>query len=130
MRKQHPLFRGTILGLSWTVTALLLQGPDFLRAWQLEKPNLLLLGMTLLGALLAAVPGFLRRKACPSVTLDVKSCVVSVACGVGMMLSLAAAGSGRMLSALLEGSTGAFGFLLSAWIAGCVTTRLMRRRKA
>lgn len=130
MRKLHPLFRGTMLGLAWTVTALLLQGPDFLLAWQLEKSSLLLLGMTLLGALLAALPGFLRHRERVTVEWNLQSCLISVGCGVGMMLGLAAAGSGRILSALMEGSTGAFGFLLSAWIAGLVTTRLLGRRNA
>ena len=47
-----------------------------------------------------------------------------------MIMGLHLAGSGRIVSAMLEGSTGAFGFVIMVWIAGCVTALLAGRRRA
>ena len=62
MRRTHPLLCGTLLGLTWTMLSLLLQGADWLAAWALEREGLALLAMTAVGALVAAVPTLLRRK--------------------------------------------------------------------
>lgn len=128
MRRTHPLLCGTLLGLTWTMLSLLLQGADWLAAWALEREGLALLAMTAVGALVAAVPTLLRRKETAQVSAG--ACVRAFLCGMGMMLALHLAGSGRIISALLEGSTGAFGFVLMAWAFGGATAMLAERRRA
>ena len=56
MHRGHPLLCGTLLGLTWTLLSLLFQGVDWLAAWSLEREGAALLGMTAVGALIAAVP--------------------------------------------------------------------------
>ena len=55
MHRGHPLLCGTLLGLTWTLLSLLFQGVDWLAAWSLEREGAALLGMTAVGALIAAV---------------------------------------------------------------------------
>ena len=89
-----------------------------------------LLGMTAVGALIAAVPKLLRNRGSYWAHESALGCAGAFLCGVGMMMGLHLAGSGRIVSAMLEGSTGAFGFVIMAWIAGCVTALLAGRRRA
>ena len=89
-----------------------------------------LLGMTAVGALIAAVPKLLRNRGSYWARESALGCAGAFLCGVGMMMGLHMAGSGRIVSAMLEGSTGAFGFVIMAWIAGCVTVLLAGRRRA
>lgn len=63
MHRGHPLLCGTLLGLTWTLLSLLFQGADWLTAWSLEREGAALLGMTAVGALIAAVPKLLRNRA-------------------------------------------------------------------
>lgn len=127
MRASHPLLCGTLLGMTWVMLSLLLQGADWLPAWALEREGLALLGMTAVGALIAAVPTLLRKRETAKISMAV--CVRAFLCGIGMMLALRLAGSGRILSAMLEGSTGAFGFVLMAWLFGGATVRIAERRR-
>ena len=62
MHRGHPLLCGTLLGLTWTLLSLLFQGADWLAAWSLERDGAALLGMTAVGALIAAVPKLLRNR--------------------------------------------------------------------
>lgn len=62
MHRGHPLLCGTLLGLTWTLLSLLFQGVDWLTAWSLEREGAALLGMTAVGALIAAVPKLLRNR--------------------------------------------------------------------
>ena len=89
-----------------------------------------LLGMTAVGALIAAVPKLLRNRGSYWACESALGCAGAFLYGVGMMMGLHLAGSGRIVSAMLEGSTGAFGFVIMAWIAGCVTALLAGRRRA
>ena len=115
MHRGHPLLCGTLLGLTWTLLSLLFQGADWLTAC---------------GALIAAVPKLLRNRGSYWARESALGCAGAFLCGVGMMMGLHMAGSGRIVSAMLEGSTGAFGFVIMAWIAGCVTVLLAGRRRA
>lgn len=130
LRERHPLFRGTGLALAWTAAALLLRGADWLAAWHLESSEGMLLGASAMGALLAAVPGFVHRRAWLAEMDDIKTCVVAFVCGMVMMLALGLAGSGRMMVALLEGSTGGYAFWGMALVAAVLTQGVQRRRKA
>ena len=103
---------------------------DWLAAWSLEREGATLLGMTAVGALIAAVPKLLRNRGSYWARESALGCAGAFLCGVGMMMGLHLAGSGRIVSAMLEGSTGAFGFVMMAWIAGCVTALLAGRRRA
>ena len=115
MHRGHPLLCGTLLGLTWTLLSLLFQGVDWLAA---------------IGALIAAVPKLLRNRGSYWARESALGCAGAFLCGVGMMMGLHLAGSGRIVSAMLEGSTGAFGFVIMAWIAGCVTALRAGRRRA
>lgn len=95
-----------------------------------EREGAALLGMTAVGALIAAVPKLLRNRGSYWARESALGCAGAFLCGVGMMMGLHLAGSGRIVSAMLEGSTGAFGFVIMAWIAGCVTALLAGRRRA
>ena len=86
--------------------------------------------MTAVGALIAAVPKLLRNRGSYWAHESALGCAGAFLCGVGMMMGLHLTGSGRIVSAMLEGSTGAFGFVIMAWIAGCVTALLAGRRHA
>ena len=86
--------------------------------------------MTAVGALIAAVPKLLRNRGSYWACESALGCAGAFLYGVGMMMGLHLAGSGRIVSAMLEGSTGAFGFVIMAWIAGCVTALLAGRRRA
>ena len=129
MHRGHPLLCGTLLGLTWTLLSLLFQGVDWLAAWSLEREGAALLGMTAVGALIAAVPKLLRNRGSYWARESIRECAGAFLCGVGMMMGLHLAGSGRIVSAMLEGSTGAFGFVIMAWSAGCVTALLAGRRR-
>ena len=107
MHRGHPLLCGTLLGLTWTLLSLLFQGADWLAAWSL-----------------------LRNRGSYWAHESALGCAGAFLCGVGMMMGLHLTGSGRIVSAMLEGSTGAFGFVIMAWIAGCVTALLAGRRHA
>ena len=130
MHRGHPLLCGTLLGLTWTLLSLLFQGADWLAAWSLEREGAALLGMTAVGALIAAVPKLLRNRGSYWARESALGCAGAFLCGVGMMMGLHLAGSGRIVSAMLEGSTGAYGFVFLAWIAGGVTAQLEGRRSA
>ena len=128
MRRGHPLLCGTLLGLTWTLLSLLFQGADWLAAWTMTREGMVLLIMTALGALMAAVPAFLRQKGTKRAPESVMDGARAFLCGIGLMLGLHLAGSGRIVSAMLEGSTGAFGFVLTAWVVGGVTALVAGRR--
>ena len=129
MRKGHPLLCGTLLGLTWTLLSLMFQGADWLAAWTLEGEGAALLLMMAVGALIAAVPKLLRNRGGYWANESICECAGAFLCGIGMMMGLHLAGSGRIVSAMLEGSTGAFGFVLMAWILGCVTALAAGRRR-
>ena len=112
MHRGHPLLCGTLLGLTWTLLSLLFQGVDWLAAWSLEREGAALLGMTAVGALIAAVPKLLRNRGSYWARESALGCAGAFLCGVGMMMGLHLTGSGRIVSAMLEGSTGAFGFVI------------------
>lgn len=130
MRRGHPLLCGTLLGLTWALLSLLFQGADWLAAWTMTREGMVLLGMTAVGALMAAVPAFLRQKGTKRAPESVIDGVRAFLSGIGLMLGLHLAGSGRIVSAMLEGSTGAFGFVLTAWVVGGVTVLVAERRRA
>lgn len=124
MRRVHPLWRGFWLAVVMTAALVLLDGVDWLAAYQLDRRALALSGAVVTGAFLAALPGRIRRRReRPSITAW-QRCLRAFLCGAAMTLAAGMAGGGRILPALMEGSTGAYAFAGTAWLAGLLTTRI------
>ncbi|MBQ7850034.1 MAG: hypothetical protein IJ343_09955 [Clostridia bacterium] len=128
MRRVHPLWRGFWLACVLTAALVLLGGPDEIAVFRGDRAALILSGATALGALLASVPGRLRQRGQSLPPLRRTVCLRAFLCGACMILALAAAGSGRVLYALYEGSAGAYAFAASALLSGFITARLTGRR--
>ena len=124
-----PASCGLLLGMSLSAARLI--SPDGLRDTLRFRPShALKAALWAIGTLIAAVPKLLRNRGSYWARESALGCAGAFLCGVGMMMGLHLAGSGRIVSAMLEGSTGAFGFVMMAWIAGCVTALLAGRRRA
>lgn len=124
MRRVHPLWRGFWLAMVLTASLTLLGGVDWLAAYRLDRRALALCGAATAGAFLAALPGRLRRRRERPPRTTWQRCLRAFLCGAAMTLAAGMAGSGRILPALMEGSTGAYAFVGAAWAAGFLTTRI------
>lgn len=101
---------------------------DCLGAFRLERRMAAFCGAVTVGSFLGALPGWLRKTALRPQRASWQRCVRGFLCGAGLALSIALAGDGRVLSAFLTGSAGAWGFGLAALAGGFSTVRIMRRK--
>lgn len=130
MRRRHPLWRGFYLALVLTATLLLTGGPEAIAPFQGARRALAGCMAVTAGAFLAQLPSRLRKGRARPAPASWKRCAVAFFCGMVLTLSAGMAGDGRILPALMQGSTGAFAFVGAAWAAGFVTTRAAGRRQA
>ena len=128
MRRAHPLWRGFFVACLWTAIALLAGGVDWLAALQGETAPLALAVMTALGAGIGGLPRLWKRGAAKSPRPGWARLVGCFLCGATMALACGMAGTGRILPALAEGSTGAAAFVGAAALAALLTGRLTARR--
>lgn len=124
MRRVHPLWRGFWLAMVLTAALVLLGGVDWLAPYHLDRRALILCGAAAAGAFLAALPGRLKRRRERPPRTTWQRCLRAFLCGAAMTLAAGMAGSGRILPALMEGSTGAYAFVGAAWAAGFLTMRI------
>ena len=130
MRREHPLWRGFWLACVWTAALVTLGGADALAAFRGTELGLILAGATLAGGFLADLPRRLRHRGKTSARPRLSQLLTAFFCGLAMALALGMAGSGRILPALLEGSTGAYAFVAAAAAAAFVAARIAGRRNA
>ncbi len=129
MRVVHPLWRGFYLAAMLAAARVLLGPVDALSPYLLSRRGLALaLGLTA-GAFLASVPGRFRKKG-ERLPLTWQRCLLSFLCGAAMVLAYRLADGGRVLSALMEGSAGAYAFAGAAVAAGFITARIAGRRRS
>lgn len=128
MRRVHPLWRGFFLSCVLTTALVLLGGPDEIAVFRGERMPLVFAGSAALGALVASLPGRFRRRGQRTPLPRWTCCLLCFLCGAAMLLALGAAGSGRVLYALYEGSTGAYAFAGAALVTGFITARIAGRR--
>ena len=128
MRRVHPLWRGFWLAVVMTAALVLVGGVDWLAAYRLDRQAAALGTGTTAGALLASLPGRLLRRGTRPARTTWQGCLRAFLCGCAMVIAAAAAGSGRILPALMEGSAGAYAFVPAAWLSGCITARIAGRR--
>ncbi|MBQ2953523.1 MAG: hypothetical protein IJE07_08185 [Clostridia bacterium] len=125
MRREHPLWRGFWLACLWA--ALLLPGGvDWLAAYRGERYALILAAAVAAGAGLAALIALLRRRQRMTRPRPMRM-LTCFLYGAAMALACGMAGTGRILPALLEGSTGACAFAGTAAVSACLTARLTRQ---
>ena len=131
MRRVHPLWRGFFLACMLTAALLLTGGSDWLAALRGNIAAMTLAAMTAVGAGLCALPGLFRKRS-KSTRRNPgwRRLVICFLSGMAMSLACGMAGTGRILPALAEGSSGAFAFLASAALTGFVTGRLVAGRAA
>lgn len=125
--RSHPLWRGFWLAAVVAAGMVLMGFTDCLGAFRLERRMLAFCGAVTVGAFLGALPGWLRKSA-PPVSAGWKRCLRGFLCGMGLALAFSLCGDGRLLSAFLTGSTGAWGFAAAALIAGFAAVRIMGRK--
>lgn len=128
MRRVHPLWRGFWLACVLAAVRVLLNGVDERALFRGDRAALALAGAAVFGALLAAAPGWLRRRGRLWLRPGWKRCLTAFLSGVAMALALGMADSGRVLFALYEGSTGAYAFVGAAAVTAFVTARIVERR--
>ncbi len=127
MRRPHPLWRGFYLALTLAVLLTLLGSMDALSPYRLERRPMALFAAVAAGAFFASLPGRFRQGWRWPLRASWQRCLLCFACGLLLALSLGMAGDGRVLFALMQGSTGAYAFVGIAWLAGFVTVRLAER---
>ncbi len=127
MRRAHPLWRGFWLACLWTAALTLLGGMDWLSAFRGDRTGLTLALAAAAGAGLTALPSLFRRREKPSFPRWTRL-LTAFLCGLAMVLACGMAGTGRLLPALMEGSTGAYAFFGTAAVTGFITVRLTGRR--
>lgn len=130
MRISHPLWRGFWLAAAMTASLVLLGFTDSAASFRLNRPALAFAGAITVGAFLASLPGRLHKGRSPAQPTTWQRCLRGFLCGAGMMVGLSLAGDGRILSTLLTGSPGAYGFCLAALFTGFITCRIMGRNRA
>lgn len=128
MRRVHPLWRGFFLACLLTAALVTTGGADWLSALRGDRQALTLLLMTALGAGLTSIPELLRRSKRTPVRPRRTQLLLCFLCGAAMALACGMAGTGRILSALAEGSAGAFAFVGTAALTAFVTARIAARR--
>lgn len=127
MRRVHPLWRGFWLAAVLTAALVLLGGTDALAPYRLDGRALAFPLAAAAGAFLAALPGRLKRRARLTRPRWTR-CLTCFLAGLAMVLACGMAGTGRILPALLEGSTGAVAFAAAAALTGLITARIAARR--
>lgn len=126
--RSHPLWRGFWLAAALAAGLVLLGFTDCLGAYLLERRMIAFCGAVTVGAFLGVLPGWLKKAAPRPARPRWQLCLRGFLCGLGLALAFALAGDGRVLSALLTGSAGAWGFGLAALIGGFATVRIMGRK--
>ena len=126
--RSHPLWRGFWLAALLAAGLVLMGFTDCLAAFRLERRAVTFCGAVTVGAFLGALPGRLKRSARSAQRTTWQRCLRGFLCGLGLSLGLALCGDGRMLSALLTGSAGAWGFGIAALAGGFTTVRIMGRK--
>lgn len=126
--RSHPLWRGFWLAAALAAGLVLMGFTDCLSAFRLERRMIAFCGAVTVGAFLGALPGWLKKAAPRPARPRWQRCLRGFLCGLGLALAFALAGDGRVLSALLTGSAGAWGFGLAALIGGFATVRIMGRK--
>lgn len=128
MRRKHPLWRGFWLAMSLVTALVLLGGTDALAVYRLERRALAFSAALAAGAFLAALPGRLKRNRQRPPRTTWQRCLRAFLCGAAMTLAFGITGDSRVLTALLQGSTGAYAFALTAGMAGFIAARIAGRR--
>ena len=123
--RSHPLWRGFWLAAVQAASLVLMGFADCLGAFLLERRMLAFCGAVTVGAFLGTLPGWLKKSATRPAHPSWQRCLRGFLCGAGLVLALTLAGDGRMLSAFLTGSAGAWGFGLAALAGGFTTVRIM-----
>ena len=126
--RSHPLWRGFWLAAALAAGLVLMGFTDCLGAFRLERRMVAFCGAVTVGAFLGALPGWLKKSASHPARPSWQRCLRGFLCGLGLALAFALAGDGRVLSAFLTGSAGAWGFGLAALIGGFATIRIMGRK--
>ena len=126
--RSHPLWRGFWLAAALAAGLVLMGFTDYLGAFRLERRMIAFCGAVTVGAFLGVLPGWLKKAAPRPARPRWQLCLRGFLCGLGLALAFALAGDGRVLSALLTGSAGAWGFGLAALIGGFATVRIMGRK--
>ena len=85
-------------------------------------------GAVTVGAFLGVLPGWLKKAAPRPARPRWQLCLRGFLCGLGLALAFALAGDGRVLSAFLTGSAGAWRFGLAALVGGFAPVRIMGRK--
>lgn len=129
MRRSHPLWRGFFLAAAMAAALFLLGQMDSLAPFRLERRPLAFAGALTVGAFIAALPAYLRRKRPPVQRTTWQRCLRAFLCGAAMVIALSMAGSGSVIPALMTGSMGAYAFCALALAAGFVTVRIAERRR-
>lgn len=126
--RSHPLWRGFWLAAALAAGLVLMGFTDCLGAYRFERRMVAFCGAVTVGAFLGALPGWLKKSArCPA-RPSWQRCLRGFLCGLGLALAFTLAGDGRVLSAFLTGSAGAWGFALAALIGGFAAVRIMGRK--
>ena len=125
--RSHPLWRGFWLAALLAAGLVLMGFTDCLAAFRLDRRAVAFMGAVTVGAFLGALPGRLRKSAGSAQRTAWQKCLRAFLSGVGLALAFALAGDGRLLSAFLTGSAGAWGFGLTALIGGFTTARIIGR---
>lgn len=125
----HPLWRGFWLAAAMAAGLVLLGGIDSLGVFLLDRQAVAFAGAVTVGAFLGGLPALLRRGRLPG-RFPWRRALRGFLCGVGMALALGMAGDGRILPALMTGSTGAYAFCGMALLTGFLTAHIMGRARA
>lgn len=128
MIRSHPLWRGFWLAAALAASLVLLGFTDALAAFRLDRRAVAFAGGVTVGAFLGAFPRRLRKAARPAQATTWQRCLRSFLGGAGLAFSLTLCGDGRLLSAFLTGSAGAWAFALTALAAGFTAVRIMGRQ--
>ena len=126
--RSHPLWRGFWLAAALAAGLVLMGFTDSLAAFRLERRAVAFAGAVAVGAFLGALPGRLKRSAVSAQHTIWQRCLRAFLSGAGLALAFSLAGDGRVLSAFLTGSAGAWGFGLAALAGGFATVRIMGRK--
>ena len=126
--RSHPLWRGFWLAAVIAAGLVLMGFPDGLAAFRGERRAVAFAGAVTAGAFLGALPARLRKGANPAQGTTWRRCLRAFLCGCALSLAFTLAGDGRLFSAFLTGSAGAWGFALAALVGGFTTVRIMGRR--
>jgi hypothetical protein len=127
MLRSHPLWRGFWLAAVLAAGLVLMGFTDCLAALRLERRAVAFCGAVVVGAFLGALPGRLHKGVKSAQRTTWQRCLRAFLGGCGLSLAVKLAGDGRLFSAFLTGSAGAWGFALCALVSGFATVRIMGR---